>query len=99
MILHNVLEFISNNTHIRRELLLKKSKQFSEGVTPEKYYTLFQTSSNTYFLESYWQTTLYNFPELPSVNTDIFKELLANNTTKSSRVHIKQYWNFKRVTG
>ena len=56
-----------------RELLPNKSKQFFrvhinnywhfEVVTPEQYYTLFQTSSNT----------------------EIFKELLSNNTTHFSR--------------
>ena len=30
-------------------------------------------------------------------NTDIFRELLVNNTTYFSRVYIKQYWHFQRV--
>ena len=30
---------------------------------------------------SYWQTMSHTFPELTSNNTDIFKELLVNNTT------------------
>ena len=34
-----------------------------------------------------------------SSNTDIFRELLANNATHFSRAYIKQYWRFERVTG
>ena len=34
-----------------------------------------------------------------SSNTDIFRELLANNTTHFSRAYIKQHWQFQRVTG
>ena len=33
------------------------------------------------YSESYWQTVSHTFPELTSNNTDIFKELLVNNTT------------------
>ena len=32
-----------------------------------------------------------------SSNTDIFRELLANNTTHFSRVYIKQYWHYHWV--
>ena len=32
-----------------------------------------------------------------SSNTDILRELLANNTTHFSRVYIKQYWHFHRI--
>ena len=42
---------------------------------------------------------MHTFPELTSNNTDIFRELLANNTTNLSRffIIIKQYWRFQRV--
>ena len=51
------------------------------------------------FSESYWLTILQTFSDFISLpkNTDIFRELLANNTKQFSRVYIKQYWHFQRV--
>ena len=46
------------------------------------------------------QTILQTFPDFISLsnNTDIFRELLANNYCKHfSKVYIKQYWHFQRV--
>ena len=33
-----------------------------------------------------------------SINTEIFRESLANNTTNFSKACTKQYWHFQRVT-
>ena len=98
--------FISNNTHIFRELLTNKSKHIFrvliehywhfQGVTEIQYYTLPD-------IKQYWHFQRVNgkhiFPDLTSNNTDVFRELLANNTSHFSRVHDKHYWHFQRVTG
>ena len=68
-----------------------------DTVTPKQHYTIFQTSKQLTFSESYWPTILHTFPELKSNNTNIFRELLANNTKHFSRVYIKQYWHFQRI--
>ena len=67
-----------------------------------------QTNNTTHFsrayIKQYWHfqswrlTILHTFPELPSNDTDIFRELLANSTTHFSRVYTKQYWHFQRVS-
>ena len=69
----------SSNSDIFKELLSRNTKHFSRHQAILK------------FLESYWQTILYIFPELTSNNTDIFRELMANKTTHFSIVYIKQY--------
>ena len=52
------------------------------------------------FSESDCQPILHTFPEFIPINTDIFRELLANNTTNFSRFYtiITQYRHFQRVT-
>ena len=68
MILHRV--------HIKhctfRELLPNNTTHFSRHQT-----------NNTDISESYWQRILQTFPDFISLsnNTDIFRELLANNIT------------------
>ena len=48
-------------------------------------------SSNNDIFKDYWQTILQSFPELTSNNIDILRQLLANNTTHFSKVHVRQY--------
>ena len=81
------ISFISSSTRTVKELLPNKSKHiFSFHI---KHYWHFQgVAPKQYY--THFQT---------SNNTDIFRELLANNTN-FSRFHIiiKQYWYFQRVT-
>ena len=66
-----------------------------------------QTILNTFQdIKQYWNfqrvtVKQYNTPfsELTSNNTDISRELLANNTTHFSRAYIKPYWHLQRATG
>ena len=48
-------------------------------------------SSNNDIFKDFWQTILQSFLELTSNNIDILRQLLANNTTHFSKVHIRQY--------
>ena len=102
-------EFISNITDTFRELLPNNTTHFSRHQTiltfPESYWQTIIHFSRTYIkqyehFQSYWQIILHTFPEFILNNTDIFRELLANNTINFSRFHIiiKQYWHFQRVT-
>ena len=52
---------------------------------------MFQISYQTILILSwsYSQTILHTFPDIKQ--TDIFRELLVNNTTHFSRVYIKQF--------
>ena len=86
---------INNSKHFRFHI--QQYWRFQE-VTSKSYYTLFQSSYQTILTlsGSYYQTTLYFGT---SNNTNIFRELLANNTTNFYRFHIiiKQYWIIQRV--
>ena len=93
----------SKSTDLSRELrqtilytfpeLTSNKTDFFKRVTDKQYYTLFQ---------SFYQVTgkQYCTHFIPSNNTNIFRELLANNTANISRFHIiiKQYWHFQRAT-
>ena len=71
--------------------------------TGKQYYKPFQISCHYQtiltFSKSFWLTILHTFWEFISNNTDIFRELLANNTAHLSKASIKQYRHFPRVTG
>ena len=87
-ILNTFSEFISNKTHIVRELLPNKSKHIFrvhikhywhfEGVTPKQYYTLFQTSGNTDIFRELLTNDTTHFSRVYTSNTDIFRESLLN---------------------
>ena len=69
--------------------LAKKIKMYSHFQKIGIIANMFQISYQTILILSwsYSQTILHTFPD----NTDIFRELLVNNTTRFSRVYIKQY--------
>ena len=108
MILYTFSEFMSNNIHTFRKLLpnngvhifrvhIKHYWHF-QGVTPKQHYTLFQTSNNTDISRKLLANNYTLFQNLHQT-IRAFSELLANNTAHTSRVYIKQYWYFQRVTG
>ena len=49
-------------------------------------------------LGSYSKQIPHTFLQFTSNTTDILQELLVQNTTHCSRVYIKQYWHFKKVS-
>ena len=100
----------SNNIDIFRMLLANNIPHFSSVHIKQHWYfqrvtgkqcTRFQKLDQTTltFSESYWQTKLQTFSDFISLsnNTDIFREVLTNNTTNFSRFYIiiKQYWHFQ----
>ena len=72
-----------------------------QRVTGKQYNKLFQRLhlKTLTFSERYWQTILQTFSDFISLSTNrnIFRELLANNTTNFFRFYIKQYWHFQRI--
>ena len=74
-----------NSKHFFR-FYIKQYWQF-QGVTTKWYYKLFQSSYQTIFTlsESYYQKRVNTFSEFISNITDIFRELLPNNTTHFSK--------------
>ena len=69
----------------------------------ESYYQARGNTLSEFIIKHYWHSEgftpkqYYTFFQISS-NTDIFRELLANNTTHFSRAYIKQYWHFQRVS-
>ena len=100
MILHNFLEFVSNNTHTFSELLPNKSNHIfrvhtniTDTFRESTHFSRHQIILT--FSESYSQTILQTFPDFISLsNTEIFK---TNNTAHFSWVYIKQYWQSQKV--
>ena len=76
MIIHTFSEFISNNTYTFSELLPNKSKHIFR-VHIKNYWHFQGVTLKQYY--TLFQTTN---------NTDIFRDLLANNTANFSRFHI-----------
>ena len=95
-ILYTFPELTSNNTDIFKELLANNTTHFSKVHINNNLKSFHQTILT--FSESCWQTILQTFPDFISLsnNTDIFGELLPNNTDLF-RAHIKQYSHCHRV--
>ena len=83
---------LPNNTtqFSRHQVILTISKSYSQTIWHTSRHQVILT-----FSERYWQTILHTFSELTSNNTDIFSQLLANNTTHFFRAYIiNQYWHY-----
>ena len=86
-------------TYSKKTFGQKNKKVFTLS---DDYYQQQQTLFRFHFKQYwhfYWVTPKQNYTLFQtSNNTDIFRELLVNNTTRFSIVYIKQYWHFQRVS-